>query len=165
MTLLSEALADRKQLLSDIRDLSERWKNASVRYEDDQSSDESADDLEKKLQEKVEAFRDLQVRINRTNNETKVSFNHAEYTIMEAIALRESWLLLAKAQRATADHAAGLVKGRTRSLYGAARTKDDIRQVASIDIAKTREEADKMSLDIRHLDSAIQQKNWSTELL
>jgi predicted RNase H-like nuclease (RuvC/YqgF family) len=163
MTLLSEALAERKQLLTDIRDLSDRWKNASVRYEDDEAKDENPDDLEDKLSDKITDFRKLSVRINQTNNATTVTFDGDTMSVMEAVAYRESLLLRAKAYRATADHAQTIVRGRSR--YGATRTKDDIRQIAATDIVAIRKTADDLSETVRRLDSALQQKNWTTELV
>ena len=164
MTLLSEALAQRKQALSDINTLSARLQGAAIRYDDDSGSPlDDSEVLIEGLQRAIKDFQSISIRINKTNNVTVLNFDGGAATIMEAIALRESLLLTAKHHRALADHVMEQVQGRSR--YGRTRTKDDIKQVATIDIAAVRQIADTASETVRRLDIALQQKNWTTELV
>ena len=45
------------------------------------------------------------------------------------------------------------------------RSKDDVRKVAVIDLGGERRLADELSERVRRLDIALQQKNWTTELV
>ena len=49
--------------------------------------------------------------------------------------------------------------------FDAELTKDDIRELAAIDVAVERRIADGLSESVRRLDMALQQKNWTTELV
>lgn len=163
MTLLSEALAQRKQALSDINTLSARLQGAAIRYDDDKDSYEDSSTLLKSLRDAIGDFETLSVRINKTNNATKLNFDGREFSIMEAVAYREALLLVAKHHRSLADHVLEQVQGRSR--YGRTRTKDDIKQVATVDVTEIRRVADETSETVRRLDIALQQKNWTTEIV
>lgn len=161
--LLAEGLAARKQALVSIKDLSARWQTAAVRYEDAVAESEDPASLQEQLDTAIDDFRVLSERINRTNNATTITFDGQSLTIMEAVALRELLLLRAKHYRATADAVVETLSGSSR--YYGKRTKDDIKQVAAIDIAEVRNVADRASKRVRELDIVLQQKNWTTDLL
>lgn len=167
--LLAEALAARKDALKEIEDLRERIATAAVRYEDQDTPVESPAGLVSKLADRLDTLESLSVRINRTNNATRLAFDTRELSLMEAIAFRERLTLEAKAHRAAVDAvetALGSASGgRRRALFGSRRTKDDIREIATIDLAAERSVADGLSETVRRLDLALQQRNWTTELL
>jgi hypothetical protein len=50
-------------------------------------------------------------------------------------------------------------------MFGSRRSKDDIREVAVIDVATERRIADGLSETVRRLDVALQRQDWTTELL
>jgi hypothetical protein len=171
--LLAEALAARKDALKQIEDLRERIAAAAVRYEDQDAPIEDPETLVRQLDERLDSMESLTVRINRTNNAARLTFDTRDLSIMEAIALRERLTLEAMARRGAVD-AADEATGRggsarhTRAvMYGAPgrRTKDDIRELAAIDVAVERRIADGLSESVRRLDMALQQKNWTTELV
>lgn len=168
--LLAEALAARKDALKEVEDLRERIATAAVRYEDQAGPAEEPQELVGKLTERLDAFESLSVRINRTNNSTMLAFDARKLSIMEAIALRERLTLEAKARRGAVESAesvtASAITGRgRRALFGTRRSKDDVRELATIDLAAERAVADGLSETIRRLDLALQQKNWTTDLL
>ena len=155
--------------LQEIEDLRERIATAAVRYEDQATPVEDPAELVSKLADRLDTFESLSVRINRTNNATRLAFDTRELTIMEAIAFRERLTLEARARRGAVEAVeatTGAMVGRHgRALYGVRRTKDDIRELATIDVTTERRVADELSETVRRLDLALQQKNWTTELL
>lgn len=161
--LLAEALAERKQALSEISSLTARIEAAAVVYEDAEQADVSVDELAKSLAKAIDTFGKLSTRINRTNNATTVKFERKERTIMEWIAERETLQFTAKHYRAIADHVRDTMNPTRR--YGISRSKDDVRQVAKVNAADFRKTADEASEQLRRLDSALQQANWTTELV
>lgn len=168
--LLAEALAARKDTLKQIEDLRERIAASALHYEDQDRPTESHAELIGELGERLDTLESLSVRINGTNNATRVRFDTRDLSIMEAIALRERLTLEARARRGAVeavDAATGPGSGRRgRAWLGSARrTKDDIREVAAIDVSAERRVADGLSEAVRRLDLALQQKNWTTEVL
>jgi hypothetical protein len=169
--LLAEALAARKDTLKQLDDPRERIAACAVRYEDQDHPTEDPTELIGELGERLDTLESLSVRINRTNNVIQIRFDGRELSIMEAIALRERLTLETRARRGaveTVEAATGTPGSgrRGRAFFGASRrTKDDIREVAAIDVAAERQVADGLSEAVRRLDLALQQKNWTTEVL
>ena len=170
--LLAEALAARKDALKQVEDLRERIAAAAVRYEDQDAPIEDPATLVRQLGERLDSMESLTVRINRTNNAARLTFDARDLSIMEAIALRERLTLEARARRGAVDavdpsSGSGGASRRARAaIYGATRrTKDDIRELPAIDVAVERRIADGLSESVRRLDMVLQQKNWTTELV
>jgi hypothetical protein len=164
--LLAEALAARKDALAEIDRLRERLVAATVRYEDQESVSDQPDAIVTRLAEELDRFESLSVRINRTNNAVRLNFSGRELTIMEAVAYRARLTLEAKARRGAVDaiEQATSARGR-RGWPGLRRTKDDLREVPTVDLADERGAADELSQTVRRLDMALQQQNWTSELL
>jgi hypothetical protein len=167
--LLAEAFAARKDALKEIENLRERIAASAVRYEDQDTGVENSAELVGRLTEQLDHLESLSVRINRTNNDTRLAFESRDLSIMEAIAFRERLTLEAKARRGAVEAveaATGTATGRRgRSIWGTRRTKDDVRELATIDVAEERRVTDGLSETVRRLDLALQQKNWTTELI
>jgi hypothetical protein len=169
--LLAEALAARKDALTEIAALRERLAAAAVRYEDQAATAEDPAELIARVSEHLDTVQALTVRINRTNNEARLGFDGVDLTVMEAIALRERLILEAKTRRApveVVDEALGAGRHATKqhAYFGAAkRTKDDVVQLAAIDVRAERQAADELSERVRRLDLALQARNWQTELV
>ena len=167
--LLAEALAAKKDALKEVEDLRERLAAAAVRYEDQEASEDPAD-LVAKLDDALDRVESLTVRINRTNNATRLGFDGRELSIMEAVALRDRLVMEARIRRGVVDAIdVGLeVKPSRQPQYYAAperRSKDDIRKIVAVDYKAARSAADDVSERVRRLDIALQQQNWSVELL
>jgi hypothetical protein len=113
--LLAEALAARKDTIKEIEELSRRLTAAAVRYEDQPAPVDDPVRVDAELTRALDRLQALAVRINLANNETRLSFDGRELTMMEAVALRERLVLEAKARRAAVDaveHALGAGKSR-----------------------------------------------------
>ena len=170
--LLAEALAARKDALSELADLRERLAAAAVRFEDQETPTEDPEQLLERLAEVLDRVEVLSVQINRTNNETRIAFDGRDLTIMEAVALRERLTLEAKARRGIVeaiDEALETSPNSKKLVYQAyraqRRSKDDIRRIPTIDVRSARTAANDLSERVRRLDIALQQRNWTTELL
>jgi hypothetical protein len=169
---LAEALAAKKDALQEIADLRERLAAAAVRYEDQGSATEDPAELVAKLDDALDRVESLTVRINRTNNEARLAFDGRELSIMEAVALRDRLTLEAKARRAVVDaieEGLETKTSRAQPAYYAAqpsrRSKDDVRKVVTVDYKEARAAADAHSERVRRLEIALQQQNWTVELV
>ena len=165
--LLAEALAARKDAVIEIEALRDRLAAAVVRYEDQAEPTEPPGEVLAELAARLDRFESLSVRINRTNNATRLAFDERELSVMEAIALRERLTIEAKPRRKAVealDHAIGSGKA-GRGWLGGRRTKDDVRELPTVDVRVERRAADAVSERIRRLDMSLQQRNWTTELL
>jgi hypothetical protein len=167
--LLAEALAARKDAIKTVDDLQGRLAAAVLRYEDQVSPVDDPDQILAQLAEALDRFESLSVRINRTNNETRITIDAREVSIMEAIALRERLLMEAKARRGAVEaveQATGSGKaGRGRGWLSGRRTKDDIRELPTVELGVERQAANKLSETVRRLDLLLQQRNWTTDLV
>jgi len=166
--LLAEALAARRDTILEVDGLRDRLAAAALRYEDDHAPGEQPADLVAGLTTALDRFERLSVRINKTNNQTSLSFDGRELSIMEAIALRERLTLEAKARRKAievVEEATGLGRGRGRGFLVSRRTKDELREVPTIDVPAERRASAELSERVRRLDLALQERNWTTELL
>lgn len=168
--LLAEALAAKKDALTEVSDLRERLAAAAVRYEDQDAATEDPAELVAKLTDALGRVESLTVRINTSNNAARLVFDGRDLSIMEAVALRDRLTLEAKARRAVVDAIdEGLeTKRRPRGEYFAVsgrRSKDDIRQVVTVDYKAARRASDDVSERVRRLDIALQQQNWTVDLI
>jgi hypothetical protein len=169
--LLAEALAAKKDALTEVSDLRERLAAAAVRYEDQDAATEDPTELVAKLDDALDRVESLTVRINTTNNATRFAFDGRELSVMEAVALRDRLTLEAKVRRAVVEAIdAGLeirAMAQPEAYFPqpARRSKDDIRKVVAVEYKAERAVADALSERVRRLDIALQQLNWTTELV
>jgi hypothetical protein len=166
--LLAEALASRKDALTEVEDLGGRLAAAVLRYEDQDTPREAPDQVLASLTSALDRFESLSVAVNRTNNATRLAFDGRELNLMEAIAFRERLALEAKARRGALEEierANGSGKGGRRGWLEARRTRDQLRELPTVDMQSARHAADRLSETARRLDLAMQQRNWTTELV
>jgi hypothetical protein len=168
--LLAEALAAKKDALLEVEDLRGRLAAAAVRYEDQETAAEDPTELVAKLNEALDRVESLAVRINRTNNEARLAFDGRELSIMEAVALRDRLTLEAKIRRSVVESIEEGLETRpaARAAYypqQSRRSKDDVRKIVAVDYKAERSVADALSERVRRLDIALQQLNWTTELV
>jgi hypothetical protein len=160
---LAEALAARKDKLTEIDAMRERIVAAASLYEDEEpSAHEDAASLLARMGELLAGIEELNVRINRTNNSTTFVFERKTRTLMEAVALRDRLLLEQRVRKAVVE-GLEVALGRGRMSFER-RSKDDVRRVVSLKPAEMRASADAVAARIRMLDLAMQRANWSTEL-
>jgi hypothetical protein len=165
--LLAEALAARKDATATIDALRDRLAAAVLRYEDEEATGDTPAELLAELERSLDRFESLTVRINLTNNATRFAFDGRELSVMEAIALRERLSMGAKARRKAVEaleQATGSGKA-GRGWLGGRRSKDEVRELPTVDVRAERRAADDLSETIRRLDLMLQQRNWTTELL
>jgi hypothetical protein len=169
--LLAEALAAKKDALKEVNDLRERLAAAAVRYEDQEAATEDPTNLVAKLDDALDRLERLTVRINKTNNEARLAFDGRELSIMEAVALRDRLTLEAKVRRAVVEAIEEGLETKTQARHQAyfqqatRRSKDDVRKIVTIDFKAARDAADGLSERVRRLDIALQQQNWTVELI
>jgi hypothetical protein len=161
---LAEALAARKDALTEIDGLRERIVAAATRYEDDDvTGDESAVALLSRLEELLTQVENLSLRINHTNNRFSLDFEGHALSLVAAIALRDRLLLEQRVRKAVVEGLATAL-GHSRHSYER-RTKDEIRRVTSLKPAEMQAAANAVAARIRRLDLAMQHLNWSTTLV
>ena len=127
-------------------------------------------DLERKVDDALDRVESLTVRINKTNNETRLGFDGRDLSIMEAVALRDRLVLEARVRRGVVeaiDEGLEIKLTRQPQYYAAPerRSKDDVRKIVAVDYKAARSAADDVSERVRRLDIALQQQNWTVELL
>jgi hypothetical protein len=149
--LLAEALnerADAQRRLVDLRDRIGR--NARV-----QEGEQPAEDPQALLDQAVnvsERIRLLIVAVNLTNTATALPDGT---TVTAALARRDALGRRIRVVTEAADRAAVKV-----ARWGRA----EIREVAMLDVAALRAEADRLAAERRDLDADLQRINWTTEL-
>ncbi len=166
--LLAEALAARKDTIKQIDDLRGRLAAAVVRFEDQDAPADDPTEVLIELARALDRFESLTVRINRTNNATRLAFDDRELNLMEAIALRERLILESKARRGAVEAVevatASGKAGHGRGWLGGRRQKDELRELPTVELRAERRAADELSESVRRLDLAVQQRNWTTEI-
>ncbi len=149
---LANALAQRSELQTRIRQLGSRLSdNALV-----QEGESPAEDPQELLQELERCYVRLEefiARINRTNNETKVESGE---TLTQLLARRDCLTSKVDILRHFLSCASGTVQRHSTS---------EIRILSTVNVRQMQKQVDAMSAELRELDEQIQEKNWTTELL
>ncbi|BBF99504.1 MULTISPECIES: DIP1984 family protein [Pseudonocardia] len=151
---LAEALALRADARHRVEQLRSRI-TANARY---QEGEEPAEDATVLLTEADTVLDELEVwirRINRTNAATPLG---AHGTLTDALARRDVLRLRHSVLAAAADAAAG-------SGGGYRQLRSELRTLSALPVAELRTRADDVAREIRELDTAVQQANWTVELL
>ena len=154
---LAEALAMRSDAQKRLEQLTARA-TAVARYQEGEPPAEDPAALLAQAREAIAEIEALVRQINRTNAATELEPGR---TITDAIAHRDALKARLKLENGIADAATGRDHG-----YGFGRTlRSELRYVTDLPVADLRAEADRVARELRTLDSAIQQANWSTELV
>ena len=149
---LAEALIERKALKTKMEELKKRiYQNA--RIQEGEEPIESPLELLEALRRETEDFERLIVRINETNNVTKLS---EDMTLMQAIVRKDMLHYLHLVHLNLADKASPL-----NDRY----SQREIKYLPSVNVSDLRKTADEIAREYRQLDAKIQEANWGTELL
>ena len=150
---LAEALIERADLKAQVAQLANRMENNALVQEGDEPA-ENVEELFGMYESKMQALEGLIIRINKTNSETEIG----NVSLAEAIAKRDC--LKAKITLYRKVREASL-NTRQRDRY----TRSEIKYVRTVDVAKLQRMIDDYSKQYRELDTKIQERNWSAELL
>jgi hypothetical protein len=149
---LGEALTRRADLQKRIAQLTGRLQASAVVQEGDVPPEDPAA-LLRELDEMGEELERLIASINLTNARSRVDDGR---TITELLARRDVLALRQGVLRSAADSVAQASARYSRS---------EIRLARQIDVAAVRREIDNLARQLRELDTAIQEHNWTTELV
>jgi len=150
---LAETLLERKELLERLKVLRERLVADAKVQEGDRPSQEP-EELLAEAEAQCRRLQELVVAINRAN--LRVCLPDGR-TLTEAIAERDVLRLWHGFLVAVADAA---VPSRDRFGMG----RQEIKYVATVDVAALRKRADEVAKACRDLDAEIQAVNWQAEL-
>ena len=147
---LAEALSARSDLNTRLYQLQTRLNNNSKVQE----GDEPSEDPSSLLAELDDAtMRHLIARINLTNSVTRSKDGR---TLTELIARRDVLTRKAEILRSFLDEASCTVNRSSAS---------EIRIVSTVNVKELRKTVDSISEEVRLTDTAIQELNWTTELI
>ena len=148
---LANALTERAELQTKVRQLENRLMNNAQVQEGERPAEDPAA-LLAELEAAYAALEDLIARINLTNSATLSGGK----SLTALLARRDCLAGKIGVLRSFCDAASALV---TR------RTVDEIKIKSTVDVAALQKQIDALSKELRELDAAIQEKNWTTELL
>lgn len=148
---LANALSQRSELQTRLRQLESRLNdNAQV-----QEGEEPAEDPAELLKELDEGYSQLEwlaAAINRTNSNTKTEGGE---TLSDLLARRDCLRGKLSALRNFLSNASALVRRHSVS---------EIKVKSTVNVRALQKQVDELAKQLRELDEAIQEKNWTTEL-
>ncbi len=147
---LAEALNQRADLQKRIAQLKERLNN-NVKVQEGDSPAEDPKDLFAELDDAIHQLKETVFRINRTNLETAVEGR----SLTDIIAEKDTLSLKISTLREVLENA---------NVRSDRFSRNEIKFVRTIDVAKLQKQIDDLSKQLRELDVKLQQANWSTDL-
>ncbi len=147
---LAEALNQRADLQKRIAQLKERLNN-NVKVQEGDSPAEDPQDLFAELDDAIHQLKETVFRINRTNLETVVEGR----SLTDIIAEKDTLSLKISTLREVLENA---------NVRSDRFSRNEIKFVRTIDVAKLQKQIDDLSKQLRELDVKLQQANWSTDL-
>ena len=149
---LAEALLERKQLKDKLYMLDVRLRN-NARVQEGLTPNEDPKDLLKELKEDTNRYEYLIIHINKTN---ELTTNADGLTISSLIAKRDVLNQKLNIIRNFVNSGSEVINRVSHS---------EIRTIATFNVSDMQKEADKLSKELRKIDTSIQELNWTTELL
>ena len=149
---LANALSQRAELQTRIRQLENRLYNNAQVQEGEQPS-EDPEDLLRELEEDYSRLEELISAINRTNNTAKLQDGT---TLSDLLARRDCLKGRLGILRNFLDSASALVRRHSAS---------EIRIKSTVDVRRLQKQVDGMAKELRLLDNSIQAANWATDLI
>ena len=148
---LANALSQRSDLQTRIRQLESRLMNNAQVQEGEQPA-EDPQDLLRELEEDYARLEALIRAINRTNGAVRTEDGH---TLSDLLARRDCLRGRLGILRNFLDSASALVQRRTAS---------EIRVRSAVDVRGLQKQVDGLAQELRLLEETIQERNWTTEL-
>ena len=149
---LANALSQRAELQTRIRQLESRLNNNAQVQEGEQPA-EDPQELLRELEEDYTRLEGLISAINRTNNSTKLEDGTS---LSDLLARRDCLKGKLSVLRGFLDSASALVRRHSVS---------EIKIKSTVDVRRLQKQVDGLSKELRQLEEVIQEKNWTTELL
>ncbi len=149
---LANALSQRSELQTRIRQLEVRLNNNAQVQEGEQPAEDPVE-LLKELEEDYARLEELISAINFTNNYTKVD---NKVTLADLLARRDCMRRRLSALRNFLSNASALVRRHSAS---------EIKVKSTVNVRQLQKQVDGLSKDLRELEETIQEKNWTTELM
>jgi hypothetical protein len=165
--VIAEALAERKDTLAKVAELTALAGHAATRDEDEPEDSDALWQTLAGLTASIERIGELTNAINAANNRTSlVGLDGDSITIAQAIVVRDGLKLShkAKSELLVAVEASLGLESHRRWSPRSLRSKEDVRKIAVIDISALRDEINGIAKQIRLLDIEIQKVNWTAEL-
>ena len=148
---LAEALSLRADLLKTIAQLKSRLKECSKVQEGDDPS-ENPEEVLAQLEKKFPELEELIYRINYTNMHTE----HEGLNLTQMITKKDALTLRITALREVLNYVT-----ERESRY----SRNEIKYIRFLDVAKLRKQIDSLSQELRLLDMRIQSVNWNVDLV
>lgn len=166
MTLIAEALAERKDILKRVKEFPSKLSQMVVWDEDeDKPNPGEVESYRLGTREDLDRLQFLNVAINKANNELLVTTEFGSMTLMEAIALRDRLVVEQRTMQSAAESIeTQLGRRNDRYSFGSRRSKDDVKRDTLVAPRELSRAEDALAGQIRRLDLAIQQVNWTQEL-
>ena len=149
---LANALSQRSELQTRIRQLEDRLDNNAQVQEGEQPAEDPME-LLKELDADYVRLEELISSINRTNNSTKLEDGT---TLSDLLAKRDCLKGKLSILRGFLNSASSLVRRHSVS---------EIKVKSTVDVRQLQKQVDGLSKDLRELEETIQEKNWTTELM
>ena len=149
---LANALSQRSELQTRIRQLEVRLNNNAQVQEGEQPAEDPME-LLKELEADYARMEGLVSAINRTNNSTRLEDGA---TLSDMLARRYCLRGKLGILRNFLDNASALVRRRPAG---------EIKVKSSVNVRELQKQVDGLSKELRQLEETVQEKNWTTELL
>lgn len=149
---LANALSQRSELQTRIRQLEGRLKSNALVQEGEQPAEDPMELLEE-LETDYTRLEELISAINRTNSSTRLEGGS---TLSDLLAKRDCLKSKLSVLRGFLDNASAMVRRHSAS---------EIKIKSTVNVRQLQKQVDGLSKDLRELEEAIQEKNWTTELL
>lgn len=149
---LANALSQRSELQTRLRQLESRLNNNALVQEGEQPAEDPME-LLKELEADYARLEELISAINRTNNSTEIEGGS---TLSDLLAKRDCLKGKLSALRNFLSNASALVHRHSAS---------EIKIKSAVNVRQLQKQVDGLSKELRELEETIQEKNWTTELL
>ena len=149
---LANALSQRSELQTRIRQLEDRLNNNALVQEGERPAEDPME-LLKELDGDYARLEELISAINRTNNSTRAGDGT---TLSDLLARRDCLKGRLSALRNFLSNASALIRRHSAS---------EIKVKSTVNVRELQKQVDGLSRDLRQLEETIQEKNWTTELL
>lgn len=149
---LANALSQRSELQTRIRQLENRLNNNAQVQEGEEPAEDPVE-LLRELEADYARLEELISAINRTNSSTRLEDG---MTLSDLLAKRDCLKNRLGGLRNFLDNASALVRRHSVS---------EIKVKSTVDVRQLQKQADGLSKQLRKLEETIQEKNWTTELL